>query len=230
MAVMSGRRLTLVAIVFLLLTVSFAGQDITWTSPYPLLLTPDRALRFARAADQDLDYLPGEVLVKFRTGVLSTGRQRALDALRSRPEASSLRWAGEVAVLSDAVEWNSEILAEQLRGQPEIEYAEPNYLHRFNATPNDPAFRSRQWNFSALNMPAVWDINPGGSSNITVAVVDSGITTASQSFVFPVWNGRSIQNVNVPYAVNPDLSAGRLVNPRDFAFWTGPVLDMGGHA
>src|SRR5262245_51859665 len=185
MAVMSGRRLTLVAIVFLLLTVSFAGQDITWTSPYPLLLTPDRALRFTRAAEQDLDYLPGEVLVKFRTGVTSTGQQRALDAVRSRPEVSSLRWAGDVAVLTDAIEWNSEILADQLRTQAEVEYAEPNYLHRFNATPNDPSFKSRQWNFSALNMPAAWDINPGGSSNITVAVVDSGITTVNQAFVFP---------------------------------------------
>src|SRR5262249_4435829 len=36
-------------------------------------------------------------------------------------------------------------------------------------------------------------------------------------------------NVNVPFAVNPDLRASRLVNGRDFVFWTGPVLDTDGH-
>src|SRR5919198_993600 len=36
--------------------------------PYRMLLTPERALAFVQAADRKLDYVPGEVLVKFKTG------------------------------------------------------------------------------------------------------------------------------------------------------------------
>ena len=79
-------------------------------------------------------------------------------------------------------------------------------------------------------MPRAWDINPGGNDSVVVAVVDSGVTTVNQAFTFPTWNGRAIQNVSVPFAINPDLAGVRLVKPMDFAFWHGPVLDMVGHA
>src|SRR5262249_30186965 len=74
-----------------------------------------------------------------------------------------------------------------------------------------------------------WDINPGGKDSVTVAVVDTGITSVAQSFFLPTWNGSAVQNVLVPFALNPDLAAARLVNGRDFIFWDGPVLDMVGH-
>src|SRR6478752_959207 len=44
-----------------------------------------RAAAFADAAAQGLDYLPGEVVVKFKDGMTPERQQRALDALRSRP-------------------------------------------------------------------------------------------------------------------------------------------------
>jgi serine protease len=48
---------------------------------------------------------------------------------------------------------------------------------------------------------------------------------------FPLWTGSSIQNVQMAFAVNPDLPASRLVLPRDYAFLDpqGPVVDMDGH-
>src|SRR5437899_2518749 len=46
---------------------------------------------------------------------------------------------------------------------------------------------------------------------------------------FRPWNGQAIQNVVVPYGINPDLGAARTVSPKDFVFWNGPVLDMVGH-
>jgi serine protease len=35
--------------------------------------------------------------------------------------------------------------------------------------------------------------------------------------------------VLVPYGLNPDFAASRIVSPKDFVFWDGPVLDMQGH-
>ena len=135
-----------------------------------------RALLDAR--QRGLDYVPGEVIVKFRDGIASVTRQRALSALRSRPSVNDLEWHGDVALLTDVTEPDAHLLAHQLRQQREVEYAEPNYLIRIKpvgervkldvaadaepaATPNDPFYGSHQWNFSGLNMPRAWDINAG---------------------------------------------------------------------
>jgi len=193
-----------------------------------MILTAQRALAFVQAADQKLDYVPGEVLVKFKDGVTTSGQQRALMALRSRPDVSELRWVGDVAVFTDQRELDATILAAQLSAQPEVTYAEPNYLRRRNSDPNDPGFLKSQWNFKALEMPRAWDINPGGNDKMIVAVVDSGITTVNQTFTFPTWNGVTIQSVSVPFRINPDLNVDRLVSPRDFVFG-GPMVDMVGH-
>jgi serine protease len=194
-----------------------------------MILTTERALAFVEAVDQKLDYVPGEVLVKFKDGVTVVGQQRALMALRSRPDVRDLRWVGDVALFTDQRERDATILAAQLSAQPEVAYAEPNVLYHTTSTPNDPSFSSLQWNFTALDLPRAWDINPGATDKVTVAVVDTGITTVNQAFTFPTWNGQAIQNVSVPFSVNPDLGTGRLVSPRDFVFWNGPVLDMQGH-
>jgi serine protease len=206
------------------------AQTDQWTPPYSMILTPERALALVEAAQRHLSYIPGEVVIKFKNGVTVAGAQRALMALRSRPSVNALRWTSDVAVFRDEGQPDSTILADQLRTQPEVAYAEPNYLRRFNVTPNDPGFSANQWNFTALDIPHACDLNAGATAGTTVAVVDSGITTVNQAFVFPTWNGFAVQNILVPFAINPDLGGSRLTNPRDFVFWNGPVLDMEGHA
>jgi serine protease len=208
---------------------SLNAQSDAIAASYRMRLTADRALAFVRAADRRLNYVPGEVLVKFRPGVGAAAAERALTVLRSRPAAGDLRWIGDVAVWADPYESDATILAAQLASQPEVLYAEPNYLYRAKTTPNDPGFSVRQWNLTALDMPRAWDINPGAKDTITAAVVDTGVTTAPRAFVFQTWNGRAIQPIFVPVGVNPDLAAHRFVNPKDFVFWDGPVLDMDGH-
>lgn len=176
-----------------------------------------------------LPYVPNQVVVKFREGVSRDGQQRALAALRSRPSVDGLEWAGPVAVVTDLGQPNASILAQQLREQPEVEYAEPNYLYHTMSTPNDTGY-GRQWNFDALDMARAWDINAGASHTIIAAVLDSGVTTSDATRAFKTWNGAAIVNVAVPFAINPDLAAGRLVLPFDFAFLNGAtVLDLDGH-
>lgn len=195
--------------------------------PLPIMAL-DRAEAFARAARERLGYLPGEVIVKFRDTAAPGARQRALAALRSRPSLGDLRPLGDAFVLADAVEWDARILSAQLSTQPEVEYAEPNYLYRPSATPNDPGF-SRQWNFTAIDVPTAWDINDG-ASDIVVAVVDSGVTSVTQTFQARTWNGTTFETISVPFRVSPDFSASRIVSGRDFITSGGAtVLDLVGH-
>ena len=188
------------------------------------------------ALAQGLAYLPGEVLIKFKAGTSTTAQQGALRVLASRPAVSALEWLNEdIALLRDPTDPDAPFMATLLAAQPEVEYAEPNYLRKTHATPTDPSY-SRQWNFDALDLPRAWDINPGATSSVIVAVVDTGITTVNQTFSVQTWNGHAIQNVAAPFATNPDLSASRLVLAKDFAtpavfgYSLAAVLDMDGHS
>ena len=107
---MFARRLRVTGLICVIAILSIFGvrrttaQQPAWTSPYPLLTTPERAMALIQAATDRLDYIPGEVLVKFKDGVSVIQQERALSALRSRPSASALKWIGDVAVLHDATE------------------------------------------------------------------------------------------------------------------------------
>ena len=213
-----------------------------------LQLTPARAEALLDARARRLNYVPGEVLVRFKPGMTSVQQQRALLGLRSRPSVDGLRWLpGGLAVLRDETQPDAHILAAQLAEQPEVESAEPNYLAhvpvsrsrairtvrfpRLFGRPNDPDFGNYQWNFQLIDMPRAWDINSGGSSSLIVATIDTGVTTARQSLTFPLFTGSKIENVVLPFDVSPDLPASRLVKAHDFVFMPGggPVLDFDGH-
>ncbi len=42
-------------------------------------------------------------------------------------------------------------------------------------TPNDTFYASWQWNFTSIGMPQAWDYNQGGRTDVTVAVLDTGV-------------------------------------------------------
>lgn len=217
---------------------------------------------WVQAQREGLNYIPGEVLVKFRSGVGTDGQSRALRALASQPSADSLEWTGGVAVVRDATQANAFILADQLKSQPEVEYAEPNFIVHIGPvdavdtppasalvkpvarpnrgstasvaafTPTEPAFASLQWNFQLINMPGAWDIQPGGSSDIIVAVIDTGVTTGSGFLTYPIWTGSTFQTTSMPYGPNTDLPTTRQTLPRDFsgAIVPGlPLVDTSSH-
>ena len=60
-----------------------------------------------------------------------------------------------------------------LRKQPDVLYAEPNYIVRISEIPDDDYYPI-QWNLSMINLEEAWDITTG-SSDVIVAVVDTGI-------------------------------------------------------
>jgi serine protease len=189
-----------------------------------------RTAAFVAAAAQRTEFLPGEVVVKFKDGVTADQQQRALDVVRSRPTVDSLEWAGPVAIVRDPTEPDTRQLAQRLAAQPEVEYAEPNYIRHHMFMPNDPNYPKYQWNFPAIDLPRAWDLNKGANANIIVAVVDTGITNVNQTFTAQTWNGTAIQTINVPFAINPDLTPSRIVSPIDLVTGLGTtVLDSDGH-
>ena len=62
----------------------------------------------------------------------------------------------------------------ELRKQPDILSAEPNYIVRSYSTVPDDTHYGYQWNLPMINLPEAWDHNKG-SDDVIVAVVDSGV-------------------------------------------------------
>ncbi len=193
------------------------------------LTTPAEREAIERAAVSGLRYIPGEVIVKFRIGTTVNGQARALASLRSRPLPERLRWIGDrTARLRMEDDQDSPGIAANLARQPEVEYAHPNWLLRPMLVPNDTSYASRQWNFSMLDMPRAWAIN-AGAAGITVAVIDTGMTSVTATYGFKTWNGSAIVTHPMAFAISPDFDAARIAAGRDFVFWTGAVLDSHGH-
>ena len=209
------------------------AQEAVTPPPAPAVtsrMSPARLAAIMDASNRQLDYLPGEVLVRFRDGVTVESVQRSLSGVRSQPSLSALRWSGNIAVVHDAMEPDAHVLAGQLRAQPDVLWAEPNYLRKpHRLQPADPGYSTFQWNLRAIDMPRAWDINPGGDANLIVAVLDTGLTSQTTILPLKTFNGTSIQNIQVPVATNPDLSSSRLVSPIDLVSLDGVVVDFEGH-
>jgi serine protease len=69
--------------------------------------------------------------------------------------------------------WETLLAIKSLGGDPRVEYAEPNYVVRALATPNDEAFPF-QWHYPLIALPEAWDTTTG-TFDVIVAVVDTGI-------------------------------------------------------
>jgi len=76
--------------------------------------------------------------------------------------------------------WRTLMALKALANDPDIEFAEPNYLRQPFAIPNDP-FYSFQWHYPLINLPAAWELETG-SAGVTVAVIDTGILAGHPDF------------------------------------------------
>ncbi|KAB7727885.1 S8 family serine peptidase [Rudanella paleaurantiibacter] len=143
----------------------------------------------ARVAERG-NFVPGEVLVKFKEGVASEKILKALSKQKySKAEKILTKMMEDkgdkegVTLLSTSLDVFEAI--NELKGMPEVEYAEPNYIYTLDATSNDSYFTSGQlWGmYSASTSPAnqfgsgaavAWNANKLGSSSVIVGIIDEG--------------------------------------------------------
>jgi serine protease len=68
-----------------------------------------------------------------------------------------------------------------LNKEPDVRYAEPNYIRRPLFVPNDANY-SKQWHYPMINLPQAWDVTKG-SSDVIVAVIDTGILSGHPDLI-----------------------------------------------
>ncbi len=156
-------------------------------------LTPQQVQRLLerRAIPPQAHFVPGEVLVKMKPArILGPADLRRLGVEDGRRVTSG----GEIVyrIPPAALTTLSRAQARdrtlqtlgQLRADPNVQYAQPNYILHIAKTPNDLRF-PEQWHYrtngpgtgespGGINLPIKWD-ETVGSSSIVVAVIDTGI-------------------------------------------------------
>jgi subtilisin family serine protease len=80
-----------------------------------------------------------------------------------------------IIVLPLAEPRDAEYAVAQLINDPQIEYAQPNYIYSIDATeaPNDPDY-GKQWYLRNIRADRAWEITRGDSS-IAIGIVDTGV-------------------------------------------------------
>lgn len=179
-----------------------------WLMLISLLITtgmaPVRAAReeaLPRTTPTDTAFVPGELLVRFKAGVTASARQLTLEKYTLHTIRSL--YNGDVQLLR-VPEGRELEIATALSADPDVVYAEPNYIYRaFDLIPDDPGY-SNQWAHTVIGSPGAWGITTG-SSDIVIAVIDSGVDLT-----------------------HPDL-AGKLLGGHDFVDDDNTPSDENGH-
>ncbi|MBC6606157.1 S8 family serine peptidase [Hymenobacter sp. BT188] len=136
------------------------------------------------------DYVANELLVKFKAGVSEEAKANALARISGKVSekilTKAMERAGEKEGLMvvhtplQALEAMS-----KMKGGPEIEYAEPNYIYQHTATSNDTYYTNNSlWGmYGDATSPAnqfgsqageAWAANHTGSNTVYVGIIDEG--------------------------------------------------------
>jgi len=160
------------------------------------------------------DFVSNEVLVKLKPEAGKEVAIAVLDALRPRvvnylgKEIAFSDWNPEVksksSFLGDpylvhirvAEDIGTEKAISMLKNNPNVEYAEPNFIIRLNSVPNDPLF-PYQWSLNNtgqtggttdadIDAPEAWNIFTGNQETV-IAIIDTGINYNHEDLAENIW-------------------------------------------
>ena len=161
-----------------------------WITAAVLLFSPLPALASVQNASEN-EYVPGEAVVVVEAGtsgegltamefgnMLSSSAERIASAAGGNTAGITAAIAsvtGKNIILVRSTEKTTEELLAELRKNPAVLSASPNYKIRLSQTPNDPYYTSgQQWGMTAIRVPTAWDRSVG-STSVYAVVIDSGI-------------------------------------------------------
>jgi subtilisin family serine protease len=137
-------------------------------------------------------FVPGRLLVKFHSNIGSTHAREVIAALGARDE-SEIPGAG-VHIVDLPYQANERAFLSAFQSRAEVEFAELDALVSPQQTaPNDPLFPS--WFLEKIDAPNAW-LTTTGSSNITIAILDTGVDTTHPDLASKIVPGRNIYDNN----------------------------------
>ncbi|SMO84174.1 S8 family peptidase [Melghirimyces algeriensis] len=138
-----------------------------------LLFTPANTEVQAASKPKPAKYAKGEVIVKFK----SDTKQSKMSKVHKQEGAKLIKRNKTKKVKFDLVKVKGKSVkkaVKEYKKNPNVEYAEPNYIFRASWTPNDTYYQSYQYGPQKVKAPAAWDITRSSEST-RIAVVDTGV-------------------------------------------------------
>ncbi len=114
--------------------------------------------------------VPGRLIVQFKGGVGHSDKDKDLQDAHAHITHTISQIGAEVLEVPKGEEGRA---LDMLKHNPRIAYAEYDGILTPTAIPNDPSYPN-QWALQKIAAPAGWEVTTG-SSNVTVAVLDSGV-------------------------------------------------------
>ncbi len=132
------------------------------------------------------EFVAGEVIVRFEPGTPVADRAAARTAVQATMKRDLLFPGMELVTLPAGL--TVQLAVQLLEANPNVAYAEPNYLMQLVAIPDDPLFGDL-WGLNNtgqtvngvagtadadIDAPEAWDITQG-NTNVVVGIIDTGI-------------------------------------------------------
>jgi len=152
---------------------------------------------------QSKTYREHEIIVKYKKGLplsLAGSHANIPDLTVSRSFQALSKASGHMFAVIRSQSLSTEALLMELRSDPGVEYAEPNYIYYPNYIPNDPKF-DQLWaqenmgqtvngvsgSYDAdIDAPEAWDISTG-SNDVVIAVIDTGVDYLHEDLRDNMW-------------------------------------------
>ncbi|MDP3093612.1 MAG: S8 family serine peptidase [bacterium] len=173
-----------------------------------------------QAEGKKKDYVEGEILVKYKNNKInlntSFGRAAALNFIRSKSleKKEDLRKINvSVLRIKDAKTVEQKIA--ELKNDPNVEYAQPNFQYYPADINTNDTSRVILWGLdntgqtvggtypvhtgladADIDAPEAWTINEGINASVIVAVIDSGIAYNHPDLAANMWDGTSCKDEN----------------------------------
>ncbi|MFQ5768934.1 MAG: S8 family peptidase [bacterium] len=90
-----------------------------------------------------------------------------------------------IVKINFALKEDLEPLIAAYQNDPNVEYAQPNYIHQIHFVPNDPLFQD-QWGLQKIQAEKAWDIQRA-SPDVIVSVIDTGIDYNHEDLWDALW-------------------------------------------
>lgn len=140
----------------------------------------------------------GELIIKFKDSVDSSVEKQTLNSIDAAvlPEGH-VKSEFKVLKVKDV-----EKAIQKLKDNPNIEYAEPNYIFTAQWTPNDTYYSGYQYGLQTTQTNLAWDVAKGSSSQ-EIAVIDTGVDYTHPDLDGKVIKGYDfVDNDNAPMDAN----------------------------
>ena len=147
------------------------------------------------SAQQEPPYKEGELLVKFKPGVNIQAVSVSHDSAKTKVK-KHFKKSG-IYLVEPQKGMSAKEAIELYKKDPNVQYAEPNYiLYALDVFPNDPRF-NELWSLhntgqtggtidADIDAPEAWQITTG-SSDVIVAVIDTGVDYNHQDLAGNMW-------------------------------------------